>query len=97
MAANWSICTLSDAYSAAKYFQDRIIRTDYVRDGDPDREENFYILRKSHCAAVLSENYFMDNKSDLEYLQSKAGKQAIIDTHLEGIFKYLHFRQHPDC
>lgn len=83
--------------SAAKYFQDRIIRTDYVRDGDPDREENFYILRKSHCAAVLSENYFMDNKSDLEYLQSKAGKQAIIDTHLEGIFKYLHFRQHPDC
>ena len=27
----------------------------------------------------------MDNLSDLEYLQSKVGKQAIIDTHLEGI------------
>ena len=83
--------------SAAKYFQDRIIRTDYVRDGDPDWEENFYLLRKSHCVAVLSENFYMDNLSDLEYLQSKVGKQAIIDTHLEGIIKYLHFRQHPDC
>jgi N-acetylmuramoyl-L-alanine amidase len=31
----------------------------------------------------------MDNKSDLEYLQSKAGKQAIIDTHFDGIVEYL--------
>ena len=34
---------------------------------------------------MLSENYFMDNKSDLEYLQNQTGKQAIIDTHVEGI------------
>ena len=27
----------------------------------------------------------MDNKSDLEYLQNQTGKQAIIDTHVEGI------------
>lgn len=31
----------------------------------------------------------MDNKSDLEYLQSKAGKQAVVDTHIEGIIEYL--------
>jgi N-acetylmuramoyl-L-alanine amidase len=31
----------------------------------------------------------MDNHSDLEYLQSRAGKQAIIDTHVEGIIEYL--------
>ena len=31
----------------------------------------------------------MDNKSDLEYLQSQAGKQAIVDTHVEGIIEYL--------
>ena len=31
----------------------------------------------------------MDSRSDLEYLQSRAGKQAIIDTHVEGIIEYL--------
>jgi N-acetylmuramoyl-L-alanine amidase len=42
---------------------------------------------KSHCAAVLTENFFMDNHSDLDFIQSQAGKQAIIDTHVEGITK----------
>ena len=37
----------------------------------------------------LTENFFMDNHSDLEYQQSRAGKQAIIDTHVEGIVGYL--------
>ena len=74
--------------AAIKNFPGKRIRTDYS-DGDSDWEENFYILRKSHCAAVLTENFFMDNKSDLEYLQSRAGKQAVIDTHVEGIIEYL--------
>ena len=80
--------------AAIKNFPDRRIRKDYS-DGDPDWEENFYILRKSHCAAVLTENFFMDNHSDLEYIQSQAGKQAIIETHIEGIKKYLTNRNTP--
>ena len=74
--------------AAIKNFPGRRIRTDYS-DNDPDWEENFYILRHSLCPAVLTENFFMDNKSDLEYLQSKAGKQAVVDTHIEGIIEYL--------
>ena len=74
--------------AAKKNFPDRRIRTDYS-DNDPDWEENFYILRKSLCPAVLTENFFMDNPQDLEYLQSRAGKQAIIDTHVEAITEYL--------
>ena len=74
--------------SAIKNFPGRRIRTD-MSDGDMDWEENFYILRKSLCPAVLTENFFMDSHPDLEYLQSKAGKQAIIDTHIEGIIEYL--------
>ena len=31
----------------------------------------------------------MDNHSDLEYLQSRAGKQAVVDTHIEGIVEYI--------
>ena len=76
-------------YAAAKKnFPGRRIRTDYS-DTDPDWEENFYILRNSLCPAVLTENFFMDNPSDLEYLQSRAGKQAIVDTHVEGIMEWL--------
>ena len=49
----------------------------------------FYILRHSLCPAVLTENFFMDNLSDLEYLQSRVGKQAVVDTHVEAITEYL--------
>ena len=75
--------------AAEKYFHDRKIRTDFARDGYPDWEEDFYLLRKSHCVAVLSENFFMDSLSDLEYLQSRSGMQSIIDTHVEGIVEYI--------
>ena len=74
--------------SAIKNFPGRRIRTD-MSDGDKDWEENFYILRKSLCPAVLTENFFMDSHSDLEYLLSRTGKQAIVDTHVEAITEYL--------
>ena len=74
--------------AAIKNFSGRRIRTD-MSDGDMDWEEGFYILRKSLCVAVLTENFFMDSRDDLEYLQSRAGKQAVVDTHVEGIVEYL--------
>ena len=74
--------------AAIKNFPGKRIRTDYS-DNDPDWEENFYLLRKTLCVAVLSENFFMDSHSDLEYLQSRAGKQVVVDTHVEGIIDYL--------
>ena len=74
--------------AAIKNFPGRRIRTD-ISDGDMDWEEGFYILRKSLCPAVLTENFFMDSRDDLEYLQSRAGKQAVVDTHVEGIVEWL--------
>ena len=74
--------------AAIKNFPGRRIRTD-MSDGDMDWEEGFYILRKSLCPAVLTENFFMDSRDDLEYLQSRADKQAVVDTHVEGIIEYL--------
>ena len=74
--------------AAIKNFPGRRIRTD-ISDGDLDWEEGFYILRKTLCPAVLTENFFMDSRYDLEYLQSRAGKQAVVDTHVEGIVEYL--------
>ena len=76
-------------YTAAKKnFPGKRIRTDFS-DGDSDWEEEFYILRNSWCPAILTENFFMDSRSDLEYLQSRAGKQAVIDTHVEGIIEWI--------
>ena len=74
--------------AAIKNFPGRRIRTDFS-DGDSDWEENFYLLRNTWCPAVLTENFFMDSRSDLEYLQSRAGKQAVVDTHVEGIIEYV--------
>ena len=73
--------------AAIKNFPGKRIRTEYS-DNDPDWEENFYILRHSLCPAVLTENFFMDNKDDAEYLQNEKCKRAITATHVEGIIKY---------
>lgn len=64
------------------------IRKDYS-DGDPDWEENFYVLRKTPCVAVLTENFFQDNKDDVAYLLSDDGRNAIVKTHVNGIIKYV--------
>ena len=66
----------------------RKIREDWT-DGDRDKEADFYIIKKSKCPAVLTENFFYDNKDDLEYLTSTRGVHATVRTHIEGILDYL--------
>lgn len=73
---------------AVKNFVGHKVRTDYS-DGDPDWEEGFYILRKTKCPAVLSENFFHDNRDDIAYITSSEGKHAIVKTHVDGIINYI--------
>lgn len=77
-------------YAAAKKVLpgDKRIRTDYS-DKDPDWEENFYILKHTLCPAVLTENFFQDNKEDVSYLLSLEGRNAIVKIHVEGIINYI--------
>lgn len=58
-------------------------------DGDPDWESNFYIIYKSLMPAILTENFFQDNKEDVKYLLSEQGKQDCVNIHVRGIQKYL--------
>lgn len=67
------------------------IRSDWG-DGDFDKENHFTILSKTMCPAVLTENFFMDSKEDVAYLQSDEGKDAVIRCHVEGIIKYINGR-----
>ena len=58
-------------------------------DGDPDFEENFYVLRKTICPAVLTENFFQNSKEDVEWLESEEGFKTIVTYHVRGILTYL--------
>lgn len=66
----------------------RAIRKD-MTDGDPDIEEAFYILRKTACTAVLTENLFQDNKEDVAFLKSPEGLADIVRLHVEGIEDFI--------
>lgn len=73
---------------AEKLMPNRTMRKEYS-DGDADWEAGFYILKNTKCPAVLTENFFMDNKEDLAYLTSVEGRKAIIATHVEGVINYI--------
>jgi len=76
-------------YSAAeKNLSGMKLRTD-CSDGDRDQESDFYILKKTKCPAVLTENFFYDNINDVQFMLSEEGKEKIIQTHIDGITDYI--------
>lgn len=77
---------LYDAFE--EEFQDRKIRKD-MSDGDRDWEENFYVLQKSKCPAVLLENFFYDNREECAWLLQEETKRRIASAAVKGIIKYI--------
>lgn len=69
-------------------FADRKIRKD-MSDGDRDWEENFYVLQKSKCPAVLLENFFYDNRDECAWLLQEETKRRIASAAVKGIIKYI--------
>ena len=74
--------------SFERSFPDRKIRKD-MQDGDRDWEENFYIIQKSKCPAVLIENFFYDNKEECHWLMQDAVKVRIAMAIEQGIKDYV--------
>jgi N-acetylmuramoyl-L-alanine amidase len=54
-------------------------------DGDSDKEENFYVLRKTDCPAILIENLFFDNRIEADFISSEAGQDRIARAIFESI------------
>ena len=77
---------LYDAFE--EEFQDRKIRKD-MSDGDRDWEENFYVLQKSKCPAVLLENFFYDNREECAWMLQEETKKRIASAAVKGIIKYI--------
>ena len=77
---------LYDSFERA--FPNRRIRKD-VQDGDRDWEENFYIIQKSKCPAVLIENFFYDNKEECHWLMQESVKVRIAMAIEQAIKDYV--------
>ena len=77
---------LYDAFETE--FAEKKIRKD-MSDGDRDWEENFYVLAKSKCPAVLLENFFYDNRDECSWLLKDKTKERIADAIVKGIVQYI--------
>lgn len=52
-------------------------------------EQDLYVLSKTKCPAILTENLFMDNIDDVAFLLSDEGRHIIERLHVEGITRYI--------
>ena len=77
---------LYDAFEAE--FPERKIRKD-MSDGDRDWEEDFCVIKKSKCPAVLLENFFYDNREECAWLLLEGTKVRIVDAIVAGLKKFL--------
>ena len=50
-------------------------------------EDNFTVLVKTKCHAVLTESLFYDNKEEVKYLLSDAGRDKIAELHVNAILQ----------
>ena len=69
---------------AKSEFPDHKMRMDN-RDGDADKESNFWVLRKVVMPSILSENFFMTNREESRLLLSEEGRDRIAKIHFEMI------------
>lgn len=53
------------------------------------KEKNFTVIYKTNCPSVLTENFFMDNLEDCNFLLSEGGKEKITELHVGAILKYI--------
>lgn len=97
-AQGWSCYTTkgvteSDKVADALYkafeseFSDRKIRRDFF-DKDADWEEDFYLIKKASCPAVLLENFFYDNKEECAWMLKEESKARIARAIYKGIISW---------
>ena len=69
-------------------FPGRKMRTSFA-DGDPDKEANFTVLKRTSAPSILSENFFMTNQNECqEILLCPTGIAKIALAHVEMMVEY---------
>ena len=69
-----------------KHFPNHKLRKD-TRDGDKDKEAQFYVLRRTLCSAILIENFFMTNYRECKLLMNEEFQNKIVDCHFKSILQ----------
>ena len=96
-AKGWQVCVGTSASQNSKLLANCLFdaaKANGLRMRQPSLSQKYwpqslYILNNTKCPAVLTENLFQDNKSDVEYLLSDLGKHIIVRLHVEGIINYI--------
>jgi len=55
-----------------------------MSDGDPDKEENFYIIKNTVCPAILTENGFYTNEAEAKKMMTDDFRDMIAQAHVEA-------------
>ena len=96
-ASGWSVWVANNASDKSKQFAqiayEQALSLNLMGNRVVPKEHywssNFYILKNTLCPAVLTENMFMDNQEDVQFLNSEKGKQTIVQLHYNAILKYI--------
>lgn len=96
-ASGWSVWVSNNASEKSKQFAQIAyheavsmgLKGNRVAPKENYWSSNFYILKNTHCPAVLTENMFQDNQDDVAFLKSDDGKEKIVDLHFNTVKKYL--------
>ena len=96
-AQGWSVYTTKGKTNSDKYAEifweeakkvcDRVgrkVRSD-MSDGDHDWEENFTVIYKSIMPSILIEEFFYDNKDEMEWLLSEEGINTCVEIIINSI------------
>lgn len=100
-ASGWQVCVSPQASYNSKLLatllaEEATNRNLKVREPKPGNsywEQSLYVLNRTHCPAVLTENLFQDNKDDVDFLLSDTGRHIIERLHIEGILRYINLIQ----
>lgn len=96
-AHGWSVFVADNASTNSKKLatclaEMAIQKEVFVRQPTPEQLfwiQNLAICRDTNCPAILTENFFQDNKEDVEFLLSDEGMQIVTQIHVEGVMNYL--------
>jgi N-acetylmuramoyl-L-alanine amidase len=80
-AATAILDSIREAFPSANY------RTD-LADGDPDKEERFFVLTMTLCPAVLLEMGFLTNKADADWLAQRVNQMQMANAIARGILAW---------
>ena len=96
-ARGWSVFVSKNCSDASKQLADCIFDAVEkegfkMRKPKPSQkywQENFTVIYKTRCKAVLTESLFYDNKEDLAMLKDEKYVQKLLNGHVNGILKFM--------